>query len=94
MQMMITPDSRIVASTNQLSTFLDDEAVVLELESGTYFGLTQVSARIWELVQQPTTYAQVVETLFAEYDVARTALDADVAVFMRELLENQLIEIL
>ncbi len=94
MQIMITPESRIVASTNQLSTFLDNEAVVLELESGTYFGLAQVSARIWELVQQPTTYAQVVETLFAEYDVARTALDADVTAFMRELLENQLIEIL
>jgi len=90
----ITQDATVVASINQLSTFLDGEAIVLELESGAYYGLAQVGARIWELLQQPTTCAHITETLYDEYDVARPALEADVAAFVHELWKNRLIEIM
>jgi hypothetical protein len=90
----LSRDATVVAATNQLSTFLDGEAIVLELESGAYFGLAQVGARIWELLQQPTTCAQIVATLIDEYDVTRAVLDADVAAFVGELSAQHLVDVL
>ena len=51
---MITTDSIVVASPDQVSSDLAGEIVMLNLASGTYYGLDEVGARIWNLVQQPT----------------------------------------
>lgn len=90
----IAQDSMVVASPNQISTQLDDEAIVLELESGVYYGLAEVGARIWTILQQPTTCTQIVETLLEEYDVERMTLDSDVLTFVRDLHANQLVYLL
>lgn len=87
-------NSTIVVSANQLSTFLDDEAIVLDLASGTYFGLEQVGARIWTILQQPTTCAQIVDTLAGEYAVDAATLEHDVLAFINELHENRLVDLL
>lgn len=86
-------NSTIVVSANQLSTFLDDEAIVLDLASGTYFGLQQVGARIWTILQQPTTCAQIVDTLASEYTVDVATLERDVLAFVGELAENHLVDL-
>lgn len=90
----LTQDSMIAASSGQISTQLDDEAIVLDLETGTYYGLAQVGARIWAILQQPTTCAQIVDTLLDEYDVERAALAEDVLAFVRDLRANRLVELL
>ena len=92
--LQLTQDSTVVATSNQLSTFLDGEAIVLELESGAYFGLAQVGARIWELLQEPTTCARITATLNEEYEVGHDVLAADVAAFVGELHGNHLVEVL
>ncbi|MGH7665409.1 MAG: PqqD family protein [Gemmatimonadaceae bacterium] len=63
----ITIDSSVVCSTSQISCDLADEAVILSLATGEYFGLNPVAARIWNLVQQPRRVADIRETLLAEY---------------------------
>lgn len=90
----LTQDSKIAASSGQISTQLDDEAIVLDLETGTYYGLAHVGARIWASLQQPTTCAQIVETLLDEYDVERATLAEDVLTFVRDLRANRLVELL
>jgi hypothetical protein len=90
----LTHDSTVMASANQMSTQLDDEAIVLDLESGIYYGLAQVGARIWAILQQPTTCTQIVDALRDEYDVDPNDLKTDVLAFVRELHENRLVNIL
>ena len=52
---------------------LDGEAVLLDLASGTYFGLDAVGTRIWELLDQRQPLAAILDAILDEYDVEEHA---------------------
>ena len=70
-----------------------DETVILDLGSGTYFGLDPVGARIWQLIGEGNTLGEICDTMLDEYDVAREALERDVVELADKLLEQKLISI-
>ncbi|TYL36442.1 PqqD family protein [Natronococcus pandeyae] len=82
----------VVAAPEQISTTLDEEEVILHLDSNTYFGLNEVGTRIWELVQEPRTVAEVCDAIVTEYDVDPARCESDVRVFLDRLAEADLIE--
>ena len=69
---------------------LDGEAVLLHLETGTYFGLNPVGTRIWQLIAEGYSLEQVLETLSGEYDVDRRVLETDLLELARQLCANGL----
>jgi hypothetical protein len=85
--------SRIVAKTNQVSCDVAGETVVLNLESGVYYGTDLVGARVWHLIQELKTFAEVRDALLAEYDVGAMSLEADLRVLLAQLAEEGLVEI-
>jgi len=70
-----------------------DETVILELASGTYFGLGPVGARIWELLGEGRTLAEVCESMLAEYDVSRDEIERDLSELLDALGEKGLIKV-
>ena len=68
-----------------------DEIVLLDLDSGTYFGLDSVGTRVWELLTSETTIGGAIETMLGEYDVERAQLETDVYRLVAELEEKKLI---
>ena len=70
-----------------------DETVILDLGSGTYFGLDPVGARIWQLIGEGKTLGEICDTMLDEYDVTREALERDVVELADKLLEQKLISI-
>lgn len=54
-----------------------DETVILDLASGTYYGLDAVGARIWQLLGEDKNLAEVCEAMLAEYDVTREEFERD-----------------
>jgi len=48
---------------------LGDEAVILSLSAGMYFGLDSVGTRIWQLISENASSEKIIETLCAEYEV-------------------------
>lgn len=85
--------SIVVAVKEQISSDLAGEAVILNLKSGVYFGLNEVGARIWNLIQQPKSVQELRETLLAEYEVAPEACDRDLAQLLQDLKAADLIEV-
>jgi len=85
--------SIVVASRDQVSTALADEAVILGMKDGVYYGLDPVGARIWQLVEQPITLRDVVDVLVREYDVDRERCAVDVLAFARDLANRGLLEL-
>lgn len=69
------------------------ETVILDLASGTYFGLDPVGARIWQLMGEGKTLAEICDTLLNEYDVSREVLEGDVIRLAEDLLSRKLIGI-
>lgn len=78
--MILTPGTVLVAAREQVSAEVEGEAVILGLADGVYYGLDGVGARVWELLREPRSLAELRDTVVAEYDV-----DADTA--WRDLLE-------
>lgn len=64
---------------------LDGEMVILNLETGTYFGLDDVGARAWQLIQDHGSVKKVFETLRSEYEVAASVLEKDLVELVDEL---------
>jgi hypothetical protein len=89
----IAADTTVVASPNQVSTSVGDEAVILGATAGQYFGLSEVGARVWAMLQTPRTVAELCTTICAEYDVTPTECEEDVIDLLNELLAKGLIDV-
>ncbi len=90
---IISGDTRVVASRNQLSAQLSGEAVILGLRDSVYYGLAGVGARIWELVQQPALLRDVVGTVSREFDVDEPRATVDLLALANDLLARGLLEV-
>jgi hypothetical protein len=89
----ISLDNSFVVSKDALFRDLDGEAVILDLRSGTYFGLNAVGARIWQLVQQHGELAPVFDALCREYDAAPEVLEHDLLQLLGQLEQARLGEV-
>jgi len=61
---------------------IQGETVLLDLQGEAYYSLNAVGTRIWQLLQQAVTEADLIETLQQEFEIDPATLRADV----RELL--------
>ncbi|MET0283415.1 MAG: PqqD family protein [Polyangiales bacterium] len=83
----------VVVSPNQVSTSLGHEAVILGADAGEYFGLNEVGARIWELVQQPVQVSEICSQICAEYEARADEVERDVLELLTELRERGLLDV-
>lgn len=70
---------------------LGEQTVLLDLRAGRYFELDATGSRIWALLSEGRSRADLLATLAAEYDAAPAVLAADVDRLLAELLERGLV---
>ena len=87
----MTLDSRVKASRDTAFSEIQDEIVLVGFQSGKYYGLDGVGARIWSLVQQPRTLREVLAALLEEFDVDAAACERDLLEFVGLLEREKLI---
>lgn len=86
------PSTAVISSTKELlSSELSGEAVILDMASGIYYGLNEVGARVWELVQQPRSLESVHTILVAEYSVDPEVCRRDLVTILIELQKAHLV---
>jgi len=71
-----------------LAAKVGDELVMMSAEKGNYIGLSEVGARIWELIEKPQEVDAVCAQLQQEYDVTPDACRAEVETFLSELVKH------
>jgi hypothetical protein len=69
---------------------LDGEAVILNLDTGTYFGLDEVGTRIWQRLDRGDPVDAVVAALVEEFEVAPETARADVDRLIAQLVDKGL----
>ena len=92
-QMSIQPDPSQAFAASPAVVFrrMDDGAVLLDLESGVYFGLDDVGTRVWTLLVDRGTPAAVCAVMIGEFDVDPDVLTGDVLRLVGELQQNGLV---
>lgn len=84
---------KVSVPTQVMARTVGDETVILDLASGTYFGLDPVGARMWQLMSDGQTLATICDTLLEEYEVTREALEGDLLRLTDELQGKGLVNI-
>jgi hypothetical protein len=85
--------STVVASKRQVSVELHGEIVILELDSGVYYGLTHVGRSIWSRLAQPTSVAALCLSLMEEYEVELEQCRLETLAFLNQMASYGLVEI-
>lgn len=76
-----------------LAAKVGDEMVMMSAAKGNYIGLSQVGARIWELLETPQSAGDLCATLVGEYDVAPETCRAEVDAFLESLAGHDAVRI-
>ena len=87
-------DTSVVAiSARQISSAMGAEQAILQLDSGKYFGLNPVGARVWQLAAEPRKVSEILATLLAEYEVPADRCRADLLALLQKLQAAGLVEV-
>jgi hypothetical protein len=90
----VSLQSSVKICDDVVSRDLEGEAVILNLETGTYFGLNEVGTRIWTLIQEHESLNRVFEAIRREYEVSPEALHGDLLRMVDELRAKGLVSVL
>ena len=83
---------RFAVSDEVVAREVNGEMVLLDLNSGQYFGLDPIGGRIWELLSEdPRTLAELCDTIETEFDAPRARIEADLMTLAKQLQEQELI---
>ncbi len=86
-------DSLISAHPEQLSSDLDGETILLQMSSGLYYGLNEMGAAIWEMIQSPMTFQDIQSKLLDAYEVSAEVCQQEVEKLLTDLHAADLIEV-
>lgn len=86
-------NSTVSIAKDVVSCDLVDEAAILNMKDGVYYGLNPVGAWIWNLIQKPIKVNEILDKLLEEYDVEKEVALKDMMELLEQLLENELIEV-
>ena len=81
------------ALSAHLYSEIGSEAVILDLQSGIYYGLNETSNQIWLWLQKPRTLLELSKLLLDEYDVPLEEALRDLQSLLQEMIDTGLIEI-
>lgn len=93
MKKELSLNSTVSIAKDVVSCDLVDEAAILNMKDGVYYGLNPVGAWIWNLIQKPIKVNEILDKLLEDYDVEKDVALKDMMELLEQLLENELIEV-
>lgn len=74
-----------------IADIIDGEVVIMNLERGSYYGLDQVSADIWQLILAGRTGEEIVSLLCERFSVDQDRANADVTALIIKMVGEDLV---
>lgn len=85
--------SRPVRGEATAFRIINDEAVILNLDSGIYYSLNEVGSKVWDLCDGSRDIKDITTAVCQEFEVEREAAEKDVLELMDDLIKEGLISI-
>ena len=73
---------------------VENEAILLHIQAGIYYSLSETSLPFWEALQNQQPLLPVVEQITREYEVDKCRVIQDLRVFLETLSEYGLISVI
>lgn len=72
---------------------IDDEVIIIDLATGTYFSLTKSAASLWPAIVEGTSKDRLIAIMGNAYDAQSSDIEASVDTFLTKLSEEEIIVI-
>ncbi|MEY2835463.1 MAG: hypothetical protein RLZZ557_1125 [Bacteroidota bacterium] len=82
---------RYIQNKQVVQSKIGDDVVMLDMESGFYFGLNSVASVIWNMMQNAVTPEEIVSQLLTEYAVQESQCMAETQELIGRMLEHKII---
>ncbi len=87
----LTLTDRVVVPEAVVSRELEGETVLLNLDTGVYFGLDAVGTDIWRAIQSFGVLSEALEAVRAQYDAEPDVLRADLLRLVNQMCAKGLL---
>lgn len=89
----LSPESIVMAISDQVSCPLGDESAILNLKNSVYYGVNPVAASVWKMLGRPRSVGELRDALVEEYEVEPGRCEQDLITLLQKMREEGLIEI-
>jgi hypothetical protein len=89
----LTPATRLVAPADIVSRDVQGETVLLNLQSGTYFGLNESGTFVWQRIKKGVDFKALLDSFESEYDVTAERAEKDLRALVGDLRQRELIQL-
>jgi hypothetical protein len=89
----LNQESRFNLNTEQISTKLEQDTVILNLATGQYYSLEGVASLIWQGFEAKYSLGEIQEKIVATYDVSPEQSLSDIQSFIVDLTHAGLISL-
>lgn len=83
----------VCRTTSMLSAKIGNEVVMMHLTTGRYVGLDDISGDIWQRLENPRRFGELIDELAADYDAERAVIAEDVRRLVGEMVANDIVQI-
>lgn len=80
-------------SSETLHSEVGSDIVALNVEQGLCYGMENVTAEVWKLLEEPLTIEQLCDHLSATYDVEPATCAADISSLITTMTAEGLVEV-
>jgi hypothetical protein len=87
----IKPDTMLQRKPGMLFNEIDGEVVMLSIENSEYYGMDKVGSRIWQLLENPMRFRELVDRLMDEYEVTEEQCKIETLGFITKLINKKIV---
>jgi hypothetical protein len=87
----IGPDTLLQRKPGMLFNEIDGEVVMLSIENSEYYGMDKVGSRIWQLLEKPMPFKELVARLMDEYEVSEEQCRLDTLGFIKKMTDKKIL---
>jgi hypothetical protein len=84
--------TKYIQNKKVIQSKIGEEVVMLDMDSGFYFGLNSVASTIWGKLENPISFEEMINELLKEYKIDQETCENDTMVFLNQLLEKNIIK--
>lgn len=85
--------SIVVVSDERLACSLGDELAIFSMKNDACYHLDTVGSRVWNLLQQPRSVAEICDAIVNEFEVDRIRCENDLLDLLMKMRAEGLIEL-